>query len=359
MALNSAESIAQYQYDTLKIENVAEGIRYFEIHEPKEPWNIYAVEVDLKNPSINLSTVIATNKLSGYETMSAMVKRTTTANKNIVAAINGDFYDGHGRPTNTQIIDGEIVKKPNKRPVLLFNKNNEIDINRVRYNGRVISHSDSIYINGINRMRGENELIFYNKYHGESTGTNKYGTEVILKQVSSPAVNTNLKAVVIAKSAREGNTAIDSDNYVLSAHGTASEKLSSIGIGDTLHLKHELSGTGLTDLTGAIGGSNIIIENGASLNEWPERHPRTAVGYNKDKTKLYLVAVDGRQAQSVGMTLAELGNYMLTTPIFNAINLDGGASTTMIINGKVANKPSLIRERTVSNGLYIYISNSD
>jgi hypothetical protein len=84
------------------------------------------------------------------------------------------------------------------------------------------------------------------------------------------------------------------------------------------------------------------------------RHPRTAAGVRKDG-RLALVTVDGRQpALSVGMTIAELGTLMLELGCEDAVNLDGGGSTTMVVGGKVVNHPSdAAGERPVSDALLV------
>ena len=69
------------------------------------------------------------------------------------------------------------------------------------------------------------------------------------------------------------------------------------------------------------------------------RHPRTAVGVRDDGT-LFFVTVDGRQpGKSVGMSIPELSGLMLELGCQFAINLDGGGSTTMVIDGKMVNTP--------------------
>lgn len=83
-----------------------------------------------------------------------------------------------------------------------------------------------------------------------------------------------------------------------------------------------------------------------------DRHPRAAVGWSK--THFYLVEVDGRQGDlSVGMTLAELGDYMAKLGCEEAINLDGGASATCWYRGRVVNSPCNGSERTIANGLVV------
>ncbi|UKI38697.1 MAG: phosphodiester glycosidase family protein [Clostridiales bacterium] len=59
-------------------------------------------------------------------------------------------------------------------------------------------------------------------------------------------------------------------------------------------------------------------------------NPRTALGLDKDGKTLYLITVDGRQADSIGVSLAELSEILINNGIYNAINLDGGGSTTMV-----------------------------
>ena len=83
------------------------------------------------------------------------------------------------------------------------------------------------------------------------------------------------------------------------------------------------------------------------------RHPRTAIGFSQDSTKLYLVAVDGRQPHSAGMNLHELADLMIEIGVHYGLNLDGGGSTTMVVRDSVMNIPSDGKERAVSNGLLI------
>ena len=70
-----------------------------------------------------------------------------------------------------------------------------------------------------------------------------------------------------------------------------------------------------------------------------ERHPRTGVGLTHDGTALF-VTVDGRRATAVGMTLREFAVFMRSLDAVWAVNLDGGASSTMVVRGKVKNSPS-------------------
>jgi hypothetical protein len=84
-------------------------------------------------------------------------------------------------------------------------------------------------------------------------------------------------------------------------------------------------------------------------------HPRTALGLTADRRKLFLIVVEGRRGKQVGMALAELAALFVELGAFEAINLDGGGSSGMVIAGKLVNQrpfnePS---ERRVANHLAI------
>ena len=71
----------------------------------------------------------------------------------------------------------------------------------------------------------------------------------------------------------------------------------------------------------------------------PDIHPRTAAGYRKNG-ELVLLVVDGRQVDSRGVDLEELAILMRDLGCVEAINLDGGGSSAMVVDGKLLNRPS-------------------
>lgn len=100
-------------------------------------------------------------------------------------------------------------------------------------------------------------------------------------------------------------------------------------------------------------GTVNTFGSGSSLCS--NRHPRTAVGLSADKKTLVVVVVDGRTTASVGSTCSELGTFLKELGAHNAMNLDGGGSSAMYLEGKgVVNKPSDGNERVVANHLGIF-----
>lgn len=83
------------------------------------------------------------------------------------------------------------------------------------------------------------------------------------------------------------------------------------------------------------------------------RHPRTAIATTRGG-RLLLAAVDGRQAHSAGMTLSELASELAALGAVDALNLDGGGSTTLYAGGRVRNKPSDPVERPVSDAILVF-----
>lgn len=105
----------------------------------------------------------------------------------------------------------------------------------------------------------------------------------------------------------------------------------------------------------------LLVERGenrglTARSQPTKRHPRSAIGATRDGRTLILAAIDGRQPEhSVGITLPELADLMIAEGAWDAINLDGGGSTSMIIalpsGGFITNKPSDGRFRPVGNHL--------
>jgi hypothetical protein len=114
-----------------------------------------------------------------------------------------------------------------------------------------------------------------------------------------------------------------------------------------------------------VGGAGLLVKGGREIHDWaPEafnpgfaelRHPRTLIGVSGDGA-IWLVTVDGRQpALSAGMTLVELRSLARRLALTDALNLDGGGSTTMWVKGEVVNSPSdAAGPRKVSDALLVF-----
>ena len=118
-----------------------------------------------------------------------------------------------------------------------------------------------------------------------------------------------------------------------------------------------------------VGGWPRLVRDGKRTAEYADilegtfprfsagRHPRTAIGFNRDSTKLIALTVDGRRESDSGMSLVELADAMLSVGAYQAMAFDGGGSTTMIVDGNLVNRPSDAQgERAVGSALLIVIT---
>lgn len=115
---------------------------------------------------------------------------------------------------------------------------------------------------------------------------------------------------------------------------------------------NELQEKGVRD---AISFGPSIIVNGKPQNNYTDQgiNPRTGIAQRNDGAMMLLV-MDGRQLGSVGTSLEEMKNIFMEHGAVNAINLDGGSSTTMYFNGEVINNPSdPYGERTIPTVVYV------
>lgn len=350
---------------------VGPGTVYKHFVAPAVPWNVEVLEIDLSNPFLAIETIKGDDALYGYERTSSMAARNDWDGHYVVGAVNGDFYGSGGVPINSQILAGELLRTPIEYSTIGFDINNLPLISRVSYNGAVFANDTSIFINNINMDRNENQLLFYNSYMGTNSGTNQWGKELLIAPLTSWIVNDTVFCLVEKVEDYVGSMAIPKGKAVLSAHGTSIPFFTeNVQAGDTIRVLLSLRPQ-LDSLKAMVGGFPKIVKDGQNyaLQGYDEEgghssfatdyHPRTAVGYTADGSKLIFVVVDGRQEGfSRGMSLPELADFLISLGAQTAINLDGGGSSTLVVRNAIKNSPSDGGERSVSNSLQVISSAS-
>ena len=146
---------------------------------------------------------------------------------------------------------------------------------------------------------------------------------------------------------------IPEGSSVLVARGTAGDLLADAEPGDDAELTVQAS----ADVDLAVGGDQRLLEDGELTDQDQVAAARTAVGVSRDGSKLVLASIDGRQGDAHGMSIAELAQLMKDLGAWNAINLDGGGSSTLVArpagteDRTVINRPSDGHERADANAL--------
>jgi hypothetical protein len=154
-----------------------------------------------------------------------------------------------------------------------------------------------------------------------------------------------------------GNSPLAHDQAILSLGPDIVPTLPSVAPGDTLRLVLETA-PDLQGVTTAIGAGRILIQEGKTPDLGPAdqpRHPRSILGWNPQY--LYLIVVDGRQPNlSIGMSYPEMSALAKQYKCADAVELDGGGSSTLWATGKIWNSPSDGKPRAIANGLILFPS---
>lgn len=377
-----ASPIRAQRADTIAARDLAPGVAYRRIVDARGPWVMHLVRVDLRRADLALRHARARDSLRGRERTSEMVRRAAAAGTRVLAAVNADFFDlKSGENENNQVLGGEwwkgvkVTDSPydtfdNAHAQLALDSARHPSIDRYLFDGRAWARGVMTPILTLN-------AVPTGTYEGTALFTPRFGP-------TTPRDTTRqtVEAALIA-AGRRGDTAlfvrrgavtstsgsvIPREGAVLSAYGARTKEVQALADGDTVRVLlatlPRLSGHASPALLIGgwprirLGGRNVaadaaVVEGTISRNA-EARHPRTAVGYSRDGRMLFLLVVDGRSATSVGVTLVELAEVLGRLGAWEALNFDGGGSTTMVIDGAVVNAPSdSTGEREVGNALLL------
>ena len=349
-----------YAADTTRVE-IAPGVIHHEIDDPDKPLRIIALEINISRPNLSIGSAVANDELgSSFETTQSMSRRYDSDDKEAIGAINGDYF-GISDPSNPysflsnlMIKDDEyVIGKSYSRSQFGFKTNGMPFADMVSFEGNAYLPGDEIVeLDGVNRDRGGDQAIVFNRYIGEHTRTNEHGVELLLAPVDEPVIGEPMEFEVIEIESGVGSMEIpDYGYYVLSAHGSKRDIVQDHAEeGDIISLE---LGTDVSrdDISHLMGGGPRLITDGEFPSQWDglenfqtqhnmNRHPRTAVGMSKDSSRIYLMVVEGRQDASRGATMEETAHYIHGLGAWNAVNLDGGGSSTIIIQDSLANRPN-------------------
>jgi hypothetical protein len=325
-----------------------DGVEYAQINHKlgNDPVKINLLRLDLKK--VRLDVHHALDKAIGLETTSSIAKR-----KGGVAAINAGFFRldkslWAGDTNGVLMVDRVLFSESLSDRTALFITDYPImrfGFGPVRTDLSLEVGGRKLAVNGMNRQRNTDEVIVYTASFGPKTLTGPEGIEAVV-----------VKGKITAVSRTNGNSSIPDGGFVVSANGKYRDELAWLAPGDEVNGffgAYLLIGGDryeLNHVDDIVAGVPQLIKNGKIHITWEQekasksfvetRHPRTAVAKLPD-WKFLMVTVDGRQpGVSVGMTLQELAEYLLSLGAVDAMNLDGGGSTTMFLDGKVVNTPS-------------------
>lgn len=354
------------------------GIEYAEVTKEISGLKVNMNLLRLDLTKVRLDVNHAMDAAIGTEKTSSIAMR-----HGAFAAINAGFFRldtsiWAGDPAGALKIDGTILSESaNDRISLLIDnaptpcsecaplKNQTwVSFEHVKTWNLVIVGKQTFSVVGINRERHETDLVLYYPEFGISTLTRNGGVEVVVSKGKIKEINTEL-----------GSSKIPTDGFVISGTGKEyMDILKSLKIGRGIIFRSDFhvdeptadgkrTYRSFRPAEDVVAGVPQLIKNSKIDITWQEekssksfvetRHPRTAVAKLRDG-KFLMITVDGRTESSGGIGLQDLAEYLLSLGATDAMNLDGGGSTTMFVDGKVVNHPSDKEgERKVSDAILV------
>lgn len=349
-------------HEDTSTEKITSSVTYEHIRRfTSEGWiNINVVRADLTDKYTDVIPLFSKNGLSSRGKISQMVK-----DSQAVAGVNGDFFATYHRssPLGTMISNGDMLASPMSNvqdlPVLSISENKFANIDIWQWNMEVITQNGTpITVYSLNKdAKVYGEVRMFNKYWGEKTLGNTFFNDMA-EVIIEDGIVTDIRV-------GQEPTDMPEDGFVLVGRDNAKDLLlNSFNIGDEAMLNITTS-PNFEEISAAIGGGSLLVKNG-QMTEFAinikGNHPRTAAGITQNKDTLIMVTVDGRHKSFKGVSQETMAQIMIDLGAYDAINLDGGGSTTMAIAPKdkdepiVVNHPSDGNQRSVINGLGVYSS---
>ena len=338
------ESMLRQRYRNGAILTLADGVKHIRMvkYINSRPVKINIVEVNTKiNPNIEIAPQLASTNLKHRATI-----RTIASRNNSIAAVNGTYFKPqNGVPLGTLMIDKKVYTGPIHNRVAMGIGKNEFKMAQVQFNSTLKAGRQSLKIDNINqpRMLSTYTLLYTRDWGLTSPTPPKYGVNIAIQDNKITAISY-------------GSTAIPENGYVISG---PKAKLEPFFMAKKIELDIKMVPQ-WENIDHIISGGPYHIKDGEvfidvtaqKLGAITGKNPRTAIGYTAHN-EFIMVTVDGREHASVGMTLGELARMMKGFGCINAMNLDGGGSTVMYVQGKVVNNPAQKGGIPISNALTI------
>lgn len=358
-------------------ETVAPGVEYTEYH-VAGPNVVHVVAIDRLQSEYKLEVgwpQHRRNFTSRQPTSTIASLYDDPPEHDVLAATNGSFFGG----TDIDIIGtaasvGQILQEPDGQyDTFLFGPSR---LPAIRSEIQAVSGT-LIFANGTttpleyyNRPSPPiHAITAYTPEWDDSTRsdflTPSLAVEVILQDVTYPMRGDKEVSGVVSAvqtDAASENNPIPAGGMVLTAWGDSKTTIvGNTSVGDRLRMRFATTASEYNNADMAISGAGWLLEDGTSNpDNWSKygssfansRHPRTVLA--SSNMQLFMVVVDGRSTASVGMTFQEMANFLIgTLGATEAINLDGGGSSTMVVDGSVRNVPSDGSERWVANAVML------
>lgn len=355
----SQSSLAYIINEERKEEYLASGVHRAHIERfTSEGWqNLNVLTIDTTNQMNEIKAIFNTEGVSHRSNVRDMVNVSGA-----IAGVNGDYFNYQPHPSTLGMIvnDGKLISSAqegkNKLPVFYQSSAGDSQLGYIDQSVDILNQltGAKYHVSGFNKAYGGYKYLslLTRDWGKKSFGAKAANmTEVLVENGVVADIRTNGEPFDIPE-----------DGYVLSQNNSP---LASLTLGTPLELQ-VTSNVDYKGLKFAMGGGSIILKNGVAMQTNiinKGRHPRTGIGVTQDGSKIVIITVDGRNGYA-GLTQKEFGEIFKSFGCYNAMNLDGGGSTTMVKKTKamdkaeIINKPSGGTPRAVVSGVGVFSSDN-
>ena len=362
--VNSNAALPKKYFQYKESKQISSGVQLLNYKQfTASGWLSYDVlKINLKNPDVKVDTITDKTSLSNRKTTLELAKASSA-----VAAVNANFFiygnNNKGYPIGALMQDNKPLafdsitnSKTNTYATLSISSANQAFVKYWKTTSTVKApNGKSMAVSRMNQhYAGYEDLSIYDQ---------KYTSISFGKEHASSMLEMFVDANGIVTDIRKGKTQqrIPNGGYiVVTRYGTSSPAASNFisnnfKVGDKVTLTTKSSPYNWNTLKTAVTGSSIVLNNGKIPSKFSHeasnssRAARTIVGTSKSGSTLYMVTVDCLTYHSFGLTLKDTGSLLKGLGIYNAVNLDGGGSTTMVSKTDLVSSVKLINRPTAAS----------
>lgn len=346
-ALSGSAAEIAYLYPDSKM--LTKGVEYtsYDIFMSDRTWNrAYVAKADLNQPHLTLQVLGDPRGINYLTNISNVANSYDTT-----VAINSDFFNwdaraGRGSPIGAVFFDQKMVSSPaagSNMYTIMQDLGGNVFTDIIDYKIYITApNGNRKQIAGKNKASDLSQIMLFDKnFDSKSMGSSDTQHEMVVRNGIVEEIRFNSAPVEMTD-----------DMYVLTAlTDWDCFLIDNFQVGDEVKLEME-SSVDFDSLKLAAGAGAKILSDGSVPASFSHTiggiNPRTAFGISSDQKTVYLAVVDGRSGSSNGMTMSELGAFMKAVGAQNAVNLDGGGSSTFVAKNPQSGAQELIN--TPSDG---------
>lgn len=314
-------------------------LKRIEMEIDSNPQVVFLLELDLSDPELEVFPVLAQDRIFGFELLSDMDARYQAD-----LTVNAGFNFAYGQPSGLVIQNGRLLSGTIGYGRVLFIKDRKCWFQNSPVEVWLTCAGEKLPVDNVNPYPATQGILVFTPEYGP---TNRMEGDYTICVVRSNRVTF--------VGVQQDEADVPDDGFLIVDRRVEGSPLLEYQEGQEISLQWDGEAFQGYQCSGALveQGKNVARDQDAWGGNMLIRTPRTAVGLKDQHTLVFLVA-DGRQpGYSTGLTGKQLADVLIAEGVTEAALLDGGASSEMIVDGEIINKPSTGKERLLASAFII------